>query len=451
MKTRRSVLAVAALAFAGAASSAHAAGGDVVLQAIGSVSNSGVVGGVRGYVLGSNTCNIGTLNIAWTSNSTPGLGMNAFRLHNGRLEQVGQSWCKLACCAAAGSGCGMSCNGQGGSVLGAGCLDVYGSGWNSIQNRMGPRSQINAYTGQFVTSGGGSGFSAISRHIQVAESDMSVANFPGARFFVEGIYVSTEDAQAGAATNNTTYQAVNVSTGGATPTYAMSLSGAVFPQIPAIRAWRDHGLGVNNPDTSVAIGSFFVPGEGNFHYGHKVRDNGNGTWTYDYAVYNLNSDRSGGSLSIPVPEGVTITNIGFHDVDYHSGEVYDNTDWANGRGTTDVAWNSPQTHAQNPNSNALRWGTMYNFWFTANRPPASSRQGTLGLFKPGTPASVNFSVSAPQKCRGDHNGVGGVSVQDLFDFLEDYFGNVMTSDVNNSGGLSVQDIFDFLALYFGPC
>jgi hypothetical protein len=54
-------------------------------------------------------------------------------------------------------------------------------------------------------------------------------------------------------------------------------------------------------------------------------------------------------------------------------------------------------------------------------------------------------------CPADFNGVNGLSVQDVFDFLAAYFGNSAQADFNASGGLSVQDIFDFLAAYFSGC
>ena len=49
--------------------------------------------------------------------------------------------------------------------------------------------------------------------------------------------------------------------------------------------------------------------------------------------------------------------------------------------------------AQNPNANAIRWGTLYNIRFDANTPPVLSR-GTLGFFKTGAPLDVK--VLAPQ-------------------------------------------------------
>ncbi len=53
-------------------------------------------------------------------------------------------------------------------------------------------------------------------------------------------------------------------------------------------------------------------------------------------------------------------------------------------------------------------------------------------------------------CFADFNHAGGVSVQDIFDFLAAYFNSEPTADING-GGVSVQDIFDFLAAYFAGC
>jgi hypothetical protein len=381
-----------------------AAGPDVFYININGINGFGPVGGVRAYILGSDTCNSGTSDLLWTNDGTPGLFMNAYRLHDGRLMQIGMGFGKTACCAIAGSGCG-SCNGHSGSVLGAGCKDVYSASFNSSQSALTPRSGINAFTGTFSPIPPGTG-NAIWRRMQIAEIDMMAANFPGAIYFVEGQYISTDDAAAGNQHNNNSYSRVNIS-----PSFAMSLTGGTQAGQPAINAWRANGLGVGVVDPSVTNGVVSVPGEGRFLTATKVRDNLDGTWTYDYAIFNQNSHRSGASLSIPVPESATVTNIGFHDVNYHSGDPFDNTDWSSTRGAGALTWSSPQTFAQNPNSNALRFGTMYSFWFTTDRAPAPGT-ATLGLFRPGAPDSVVFSGPVPSEI-GDLDLDGTTGPADL--------------------------------------
>jgi hypothetical protein len=73
-----------------------------------------------------------------------------------------------------------------------------------------------------------------------------------------------------------------------------------------------------------------------------------------------------------------------------------------------------------------------------------------GTFK-GAGTTCNFAGNPVTCCRANFNQVGGVTVQDIFDFLAAYFSNAATADINGVGGVTVQDIFDFLALYFAGC
>jgi hypothetical protein len=68
-----------------------------------------------------------------------------------------------------------------------------------------------------------------------------------------------------------------------------------------------------------------------------------------------------------------------------------------------------------------------------------------------TAANPPVGPSVCITCRADFNGVNGLTVQDLFDFLAGYFGGDARTDFNGSGSISVQDIFDFLAAFFTGC
>ena len=422
-------------------------GPDVTYQELTDVASYGSVGGTRAYALGSSTCNIGDANLIWANRGSPALAMNAYRLHNGRFTQVGLGFCKTACCAAVSSGCGV-CNGAGGNVLGAGCRDVYSGGFNGGQGALSPRSSINGYTGTigaFPSLGG----DAIFRRLQVAQADMSTASFPDALFFAEGQYIASDDQPAGNALNNVSHKRVTINQ----TTFGWTGVGSMNVGVPAIRAWRDNGLGVGIPDPSVSIVSVDVPMEGRFWVATKVTTLGANRYLYDYAVSNQNSDRSGASLSVPRGAGVGVFGVGFHDVNYHSGEPYDNTDWTSTVAGSAVSWNSPQTFAQNANSNALRWGTMYNFWFESNRPPMTGTV-TLGLFKPGTPGSVTFPGPIPTPlCPADFNGDGATDPDDLSDYISCYFEQPPCpgADFNLDGDINPDDLSDYINAYFAGC
>lgn len=66
-------------------------------------------------------------------------------------------------------------------------------------------------------------------------------------------------------------------------------------------------------------------------------------------------------------------------------------------------------------------------------------------------ACVNPVTQVRRCCPADINGLNGVTVQDIFDFLSAYFGHGPQGDFNASGVVSVQDVFDFLAAYFSGC
>jgi beta-glucanase (GH16 family) len=67
---------------------------------------------------------------------------------------------------------------------------------------------------------------------------------------------------------------------------------------------------------------------------------------------------------------------------------------------------------------------------------------------------ATFGFSSPlavSACPPDYNGVNGLSVQDIFDFLTSWFAGEPRADFNEFGGLTVQDIFDFLSSWFQGC
>ncbi len=63
--------------------------------------------------------------------------------------------------------------------------------------------------------------------------------------------------------------------------------------------------------------------------------------------------------------------------------------------------------------------------------------------------AILWTRAAP--CAADFNGTGGLTVQDIFDFLNAWFASLPSADFNHVGGITVQDIFDFLNAWFTGC
>lgn len=419
---------------------------DLELIDLPDVSSHGAVGGIAAYSLGFTVCNTGDAIASWQSstNQHPTEAWGMYRIRAGRIEQIGLSWVKHGNFAASTPGCGACNTTINGARLGPGCRDTYDALFNSSQFGLGPRSDINAATGAFPyppTIGWMQTGNAIFKRCQAATSDL-----PSSALYVfEGLLAHPQDAAAENDLDNASYRLASVN-----GTFAASFVGATVQNQSAIQAWRDHGLGVNMPDASVMLTAVDVVADGRLWVGSRATDLGGGMWEYEYAVQNLNSHRSVGGFAVPLGGGLAPATLGFHDVSYHSGDLTDGTDWSGAAVGGEVRWTTTD-FAVNPNANAVRWGTLYNFRFQASSPPMDG-EVRLEMFRPGLPASLTAAARVPRPlCRADFNGVGGLTVQDLFDFLDAYFSMDPRADWNQSGSASVQDLFDYLAAYFAGC
>ncbi len=435
---------------------AAAAGPDVIVGGVPDVSKWGASGGIAAYSFGSTSCNIGSVQLDWvaSSNQHPVIPQNAYRLKNGRFEQIGMSFVKHGFCALQQSLCGPCTPAGPGcpQLLGIGCSDPYDSNLNGSTGGLGPRSQVNAATGffpyPFAAPADPSTPSVLKRRVQIANTELDPALNAGATYYAECQYVHPDDAAAGNDDNNASYRKFTVGSF-SSGAYNIALTGATTQQQAAIFAWKA-------VDAAVTIVNVDVPNDGRFHVGYRVTDNGNGTWHYEYAVFNLNSDRSGGSFSIPIPDGVNVTNIGFHDISYHSGELYSTTDWAGAVASGSLSW-ATEAFAANSNANALRWATLYNYRFDADAAPTNA-SGSLGLFKPpagADPVAVSFATLAPTApppppvCPADLNADGNVDAADLALLLGGW-GGTDTGNLDGTGTVDAADLAILLGAW-GPC
>ena len=420
------------------------------------LSPMGTVGSVSAYAVGTTSCNIGTQNLKWIANTNehPVIGQNFYRLKDGRLEQIGIGWIKHGFTALTYNACsneGYFCNGQGGAVLGIGCSDPYSASLNGSWTYLGPRYQVNATTGVFTYPFAAfPNPNALAKRIQINHSDIEDSTtFPNTRYFAEAQYVTQDDHAAGNSANNASYRRMTVN--GATRVF--TLVDQTQRRKPAIHAWKDYGGPGGTSDPGVTINSYDIQGDGRFWFASKATDMGGGMWHYEMALENITSDRSAGSVSVPVPECALVANAGFHDVTYHSGEPFASTDWAVNRIGGQHSWSS-EPYTININANALRWGTLYNYRFDSNLPPSSGAI-TVGLFKPATAGSpaTSFDVAGaiPRFCKADFNQDCALTVADFGAFQTAFAAGEPRADFNGDGQLTVADFGAFQSGFTAGC
>jgi hypothetical protein len=410
-------------------------GPDVIVGVITGPSSYAADGTYDAFSFGTTSCNIGNQNVHWNafpSTTHPAIAQGMFKMKNGRFEQIGMSWLKHGFTALTNNDCGCGCNGSGGSVLGVGCADPYTAARNGTQSDLKPRWYVNAHTGVFPSSqpvASGSGTTYRRLRVKLAELEPSSASV---RYFAECQYVTQDDAYFNNEDNNCSY--VEISMSGASD-YTASITSTTQREKPAIRAWKaadstvtETNLQIPEPAPTSTGGSCsptpctIPPVSSNTSalviVSSKATSLGGGMWHYEYAVQNVNCDKSIGAFSIPLPTGATVSNIGFHDVEYHSGDGtnnvnYDGTDWP-ATVSNMVRWACVTPYnAGNDTGNAIRWGTLYNFRFDCNRPPARVAGNSLATLE-------------TYKATGSYNGLA---------WVPDY-------DCNNNGIGDSYDIFN---------
>jgi hypothetical protein len=371
-------------------------GPDVIVGDIEDVDQQGNNATQVGLAIGTDSCNNGDEPVDWFAlpqTDHPLVPQNLYRLSGGpnnteRFEQIGQSWMKHTFLALEDFVCG-TCDTSGcqtGSHLCPGCSDPYVSGLNGDQNSIGSRAWVNPFTGSFPANANdhsGHNHDGVSHRILVNMTDLVPAQNPGATYYGEAAYITPHEytwCQAHPDQcnmfNNFSYKKFTASGG---PTnFIFTPAGNTVRMQPAIQAWADTGATVTQVE----------PDHGNdgiWFMGYQVTNPSAGVWHYEYALFNMNLDRSIQSFSVPLAPGVNVTNIGFHAPPQHPGWPHDgtlgdagysSTPWDVSQDASSITW-STETFATNQNANAIRWATMYNFRFDADQPPQTA-DATVG-------------------------------------------------------------------------
>ncbi len=405
----------------------RAQGADAIVGAITDVGryNQNTVNGaaIMAYSFGSDWCNIGDTQLENFANTSrhPLFSSSVFRIQGGAIVQIGVSWNFYAFCAFQQTLCG-SCQSAGSgcpSLLGIGCSDRNTASHQGTQSDLGPRSRLDISTGYFPADTNvevaswpslPTGQTNIARRIQIASSDLNPSIQQDAVFLAENMVISPEDALAGNDNNNVSYRRFTVSSTISSGTYPLTLTGSTVQRQPAILFWS-----TANPGAMVTP----VDGpDGRFYVGSNVIDLGNGQYRYWYAVYNQNSDAAASAFEVPMEAGIVTTDHYFRDVSHHSGEAWNGTDWARESTSDGMRWRCQETYAQNPNANAIRYGTLYTFGFVSTSAPHTGF-AKVTLFK--SDLQITAQVHVPSQCvvlTGSPNDCNSNGRLDSCDILE---------------------------------
>ena len=355
------------------------------LQSLSAVSRTGAFpNGANGLSMSTTACNVGTANVAWfapMNEQHPVIAMNLYREKDGRFEQIGYSWLKHGFFSTNSGGCGSCQHPGSGNWLGPNCSDTYGVGNNSSRTWLGPREEVNPFTGRWTCrgshfSGGvddctrrhsGGGHGSLDHLLLVQDQDLNMA---GAQFFYEAYYIAQDETDK---YNNIGSREATASWSGSQWTFG-SVGGLI--EGPAVERWGDISATAEPRDEGDAILSA------------KTTDLGGGMFHYEYALYVHTQWQEIRSFSVPLAPGVTAQNIGFHDVDQDAGN-----DWSVTIGGGFITW-STDTFAANPDANSLAYGRLYNFRFDADAPPQNSTV-VLGTFKPGPLTNLTVGTLGP--------------------------------------------------------
>ena len=424
---------------------------DVIVGSLHQAERYGEFDGITSYSIGTTSCNQGNAFLDWeaSSNNHPTIGQNGYRfttLDNGcsRLEHIGRSFLKHGFCALQYTLCGSCSNPSGGGCddqLGYNCSDPYDSYWNGQQNNLGPAKEVNASTGYFEFPFSAPSYQGtIGRRLQLVTNDVAPSLNPNSSYFVEGMYTHPQDAAACKGYNNASYRPVSFS-GSGNNGFDINLESTTRQMQPAIYAWAEM-----DPEVSVrrlSLGSCLTTGLNQSYYlGSKVCDLGDGSFQYEYALYNMDCNVSFNKFELPMGENYSNAEQRF--APYHSGEEINNTMWTmNMDQSTGLLSFSCPNEDEDDSSSAVRWNSMHNFSFITTDPPIPG-DINLGLFKTNGEFVTVSNIMVPNAeviayCAGDMNENGFVNGEDLGIVLA-FWGPNTGGDSNADGITDGQDL-----------
>ncbi|MEZ4651693.1 MAG: FlgD immunoglobulin-like domain containing protein [Candidatus Eisenbacteria bacterium] len=326
--------------------------------------------GANALSMMTTACNVGAENIPWLapmSEDHPTVVMQLYRMSDGRFEQVGVSAARHEYFALSNSACETCQTQSNGTFLGVGCSTTSGVGINADRNLLGPRGEIDPFSGTWDCTGslfaGGQsdcvsrphdGNGPLDRRLVVTDADLDV---PGASFVYEAYWLTAGDADRRNSLGSRSANVIRVGSNFVVSDVNDESVGAALERWGGTQSWVS------------------LPGDGELLLASKSWDLGGGLHQYEYALFNLDSVREVGAFRVPVGSS-TVSDVGFHDPDSDP-----TTDWNSQVAGSEVSW-STEPFGIDPDAPALSYGLLYNFRFVSDQPPAEGT-ATLVAFEGG--------------------------------------------------------------------
>jgi hypothetical protein len=221
----------------------------------------------------------------------------------------------------------------------------------------------------------------------VRDQDLDQTRYSGAKYFIEAYYVHHQNADPATAA---AWRPVTVR-GVAAGEWTFEMDDTAPTPGFVISAW---------PGATVTQIAQALPVErgrsndGRALLATKVIQLAPNSWRYEYAVFNVDMDRQIQSFSVPLAQGVTMAEPYFAAprqpdelLNGVGGTATNDDKWVAQRVGDNLTWSTT--------TNPLRWGVMYRFGFTSNRPPGDGNI-RFGLYKTGMPNAVTARARLPR-------------------------------------------------------
>ncbi|MCX7553913.1 hypothetical protein OS175_08480 [Marinicella sp. S1101] len=299
------------------------------------------------------------VNPPYDNDQHPYLYWSMYREIDNRFEQIGTSGLKHAFFTV-----NTFCACSGGQILYPTCEDTYSVGNNDSPSHLGPKAEIEAFSGLWQSTGsffdqvpaGGDGSQDTNSNgtdenrMVVAEADFADTNLD---YYISSWYVIRDDIDI---YNSMGYRGYQFTPNG---NAWITNSTTAFINGPA----SDQYVTPNTFDLAAGTASqrLLQAGEGHLTVAVKVIDLKDGTYRYNYMVENHDYDPQVQTITLVLADLASFSDFVFADTD----ELAAN-DWGFIRDSNELI-------LQAPPENTLDWGELYSFSFTTNAAPQAGQ------------------------------------------------------------------------------